>query len=53
MFQLTAFRAKHAPRVSKLAHVAFDALNELEQIEDAMDDEARARCPRYVPHLSA
>jgi len=48
MPQLAALRAKHAPRVLELARVAFDALNELEQIEDTMDEEARAFYPHYV-----
>jgi hypothetical protein len=48
MFQLAVLRAKHAPRVFELARVALDALNELEQIEDAVDDEARTLCPSYV-----
>jgi hypothetical protein len=38
MFQLAALRAKHDPHVFELARVALDVLNELEQIEDAMDN---------------
>ena len=48
MPQLKAIRAKHAPVAFELARVALDALNKLEQLEDAMDEEARALYPRYV-----
>jgi hypothetical protein len=48
MPQLKAIRAKHAPRVLELTRVALDALNALEQLEDAMDEEARALYPSYV-----
>ena len=49
--KLKAIRAKHAPRVLELARVAFHALNELENIEATMGDEARALYPHYVHDL--
>ena len=48
MPQLKAIRAKHAPRVLELTRVALDALNALEQLEGATDEEARALYPSYV-----
>ena len=49
--QLVAIRAKHAPRALELARAAKAALSELELLEDRMDDEARALCPKYMRAL--
>ena len=49
--QLVAIRAKHAGRALELARAAKDALRELELLEDRMDDEARALCPKYMRAL--
>jgi hypothetical protein len=45
--QLVAIRAKYAPRALELALAAKNALRELELLEDRMDDEALALCPKY------
>ena len=49
--QLTALRAKHAPRVLELAGVAIQAFRSLDTLEETVHDEACALFPQYVRDL--
>ena len=49
--QLDAIRAKHAPRALHLARVAYKALEALQELEETMDEDARALYLHYVRDL--